>query len=320
MRRFLLKICIWAILPLITLISFYIWIDPFRVARPFSVEYFLQRNIAKTNREYFSYHLFLQNDPTCQFNSFIFGSSRTHALNSYQWSECLGEEARAFIFSSWRENIKGIFQKITYLDKQDIRIDNALILLDCGAIYSFNTLDGEAPLTNHFYKLSGETLLRYHWDYFSAFISKPSKIYDMVRDALNDTVMIVQVDTITNDANVNNRLLIRPLYPEEIIVHEKQPTEEHVLESLLTDELKKYLIHIRSVFDKHNTNFKVVIVPNYYKEKINLDDMRFINNVFGELNVYDFSGDSEWTAPNFYFDVEHFNEYVGWKLLEEIYK
>ncbi len=320
MKRFLCKILICLIIPLIAVVGVYIWVDPFRVVRPFDIAYFLSEDIGKTSREYFSYELYNHQRKYRNYNSFIFGSSRTQAFNSYQWKTKLPNAENAFFFTGWTENIRGIYQKICYLDAIDADLDNCLIVLDVGVKGSFNDSDGKVPLSRHYYKLDGGSAINYHVEYFSAFMS-PSTIVEKTNHKFrnNDKYGITQVDTITNDPRSSNNSLIPPSYPTELIVCSPPPALEDVLHSTLTDALRGELKVIREIFYHRNSHYKIVITPNFYKQKINPSDLSELQGIFGKENVYDFSGISDFNDPHLYSDVNHFWPYVGWQIVEKIY-
>ncbi len=321
MKRFFLDILMWVIVPLLCVIGLYVWVDPFQMVQPFSLSYFLEKSLGETNREYFSIKLFEQQKQYRNYDSFIFGSSRTSAFNPYHWKSRLDSADNVFVFTSWRENITGIAEKLAYLDASGVEINNCLIVLDCGEAYSFNSSEGAAPLTNHYYQVSGQSRLRYYWNYFYAFIARPTKMieFTMSRDRKVVDLNNLSIDTISN-TDVGYAQMIEPDYPTEIRVHDIQPSAETELPALLTDKLKEDLNKIYAVLKKHGSDYRIMVVPNFYKERVNRKDLRYIQDVFGEDSVCDFSGEqTEYTTPIFYNDVEHFNSYVGWQLIERMF-
>ena len=103
MKRFVYTILVFIAIPLILLVGLYIWTDPFRCLHDFDIN-----DVDATNREYLSTELFLRNNPTYHYNSFIFSSSRGGGMNTYQWKQYLPEGAKPFLFQAWGESLTGI--------------------------------------------------------------------------------------------------------------------------------------------------------------------------------------------------------------------
>ena len=320
MKKFIINIVIWIGIPLGACITLYLFLDPFRVVHPFDISYFMEQSLGKTNREYLSFHLYENNKSTQQYNSFIIGSSRTCALNSYQWKKYLGEDATPFIWTSWRENILGIRQKIEYLDREDTDIKNVLVVLDCGEQYSFNLSNGEAPLTNHYYKLSAQSAIRYQIDYFCAFLSKPTKIGDFIKDYRNIN-SIISIDTLTNDSYCHNDTIQQcPQNNKANNLDPKKCRQESILPTLITPKIENEFWIIHDILLRHKTQYKILICPNFYNWKLNPMDLTILYNIFGETNIYDYSGVNKMAFENYHYsDIEHFNTNVGWRIIEDMY-
>ena len=81
------------------------------------------------------------------------------------------------------------------------------------------------------------------------------------------------------------------------------------------------LQEIKSIFDKHNTNYRLVISPLYNQIKFNLTDLNVLNSIFGRNFVCDFSGIKELTKPKTnYYEFSHYRPKVGEQIMQRIYK
>lgn len=321
MKRFILQILVWIGIPICLLIGLYVALDPYRIVFPYSISYFIEKPLSKTNREYLSIKLFEDNLQRRSYDSFIIGSSRTGAFNSYQWKKYLEVDNNPYIFTSWRENIQGIYQKIMYLDNANVDINNVLLLFDCGEQYTFNISNGEAPLTNHYYKLSNQTVLGYQIDYFKAFISKPSKLHTYIQNAKQKN-KVLTFDTITNDSHLcNDTITVCP--KSNMLINRTDweiRTPEQMLPNLINNDMEVMLSEIYQVLKKHNTNYKIIICPNYFRWKISDNDFLILTNIFGEQNLFNYSGDHSIASEKYYYnDIEHFNSNVAWRIIEDIY-
>ena len=72
---------------------------------------------------------------------------------------------------------------------------------------------------------------------------------------------------------------------------------------------------------KHHTKVKIVLSPNFDRNKVNPKDVKYLKSLFGVKNVHDFSGKNIITenVGNYYED-KHFKPYLANSLLEQLYK
>lgn len=331
MKRFLIRIVSFVGIPIAVLLIVYLITDPFRMLRPFSLKYF-----DETNRDYLSTELFLRNNPQYHYNSFIFGSSRCCGFNTYQWKHYLPAGARQYLFQAWGETLTGIEQKIDYLDKSGNSIDNAIVLFDIPGAFGENQLPKEVLSIKH-YKFSGQSLLAFQSCLFFGFAQKPSKWISSIIQYSNPGIKVFSADTVSNDWNADNRnadigiqpskdslkscsATTRAVFFKEI----ENKTESDVKESkpLITNTFFGQLNHIKTVFDKHQTDYRIIISPAYcYNHpKINANDLKILQDIFGKDKVFDYSGKNEITADCYNFsDPNHFGLSVGWQIIEDIY-
>ena len=93
-----------------------------------------------------------------------------------------------------------------------------------------------------------------------------------------------------------------------------------VSDKVINIERMKMLREIKRLFDAQSTNYKIVISPIYNQIKINPDDLQFLYNVFGEKNVFDFSGVNQWANDyHIYYDSSHYRVSVANDIMRIIY-
>lgn len=332
MKRFLLRILSFFGIPIILLLAIYFITDPFKMLRPFSINYY-----DEINRDYISSELFLKNDPKVHYNSFIFGSSRCCGFNTYHWKHYLPDNSRQFLFQGWGESLTGIEQKIDYLDKNGNDIANAIVVFDIPGSFSKEQLSHDVLSIKH-YRFSGQSKVAFQAYLFFGFIQKPSKWFTSIKDYLWPTKKEIAFDTLSNDWNKENKDIDINCQPERdslkncsdltkiVLLKEIESVTDSNQEQsapLLTDDLFEKLIHIKKVFDKHHTDYKIIISPAIYytHQAINLEDLKKIENVFGEEKVFNYSGKNNITVDCYNFsDPNHFGLSVGWQIIEDIYR
>lgn len=328
MKKFTIIIGLSIIIPIILLIGVYVWTDPFKTLKPFSLHYF-----DDTNRDYLSSELYLRNNPIYHYDSFIFGSSRAGGLNSYQWKQQLPDSAKQFVFQGWSETITGIKLKLEYIDEHGEKINNALILLDVPGSFS-EPQEPTKVLSIKHYKFSKQPFFLYQLHLFSGFI-KPSFIYKSIIDRNVDRYEWIGFDTISNDWESTNRYRFSECPPKDSLkkctkrtldVFFKQISQidsQKISKPIISKDKETILNKIKLILDKNNTTYKIVISPGYYltNPAINPMDLNILYNIFGESNVYNYSGDNNLTHDyNNFSDPNHFGLHVGWHIIEALKK
>ena len=331
MKKFLIRILSFVGIPIVIVLIVYLVTDPFKTLHPFSFQYF-----DVTNRDYISSELFLRNISKYQYDSYIFGSSRCGGFNSYHWKHYLPEGSTQFLFQSWSESITGIEQKIDYIDNHSDELNNALILLDIPGSFSKKQLPKEVLTIKH-YRFSGQPKFEFQCCLFYGFIQKPSIWWSSVRRFIRHDIPVFQRDTLSNDWGTNNRYADIRIQPEKDSLCNYTPKAKTVFfkqienksdadliesEPLITDSFLNQLRHIKAVFDKHHTDYRIVISPAYCytHPRINAMDLMILQDIFGKDKVFDYSGKNEITIDyNNFTDPNHFGLCAGWKIIEEIY-
>lgn len=318
MKKFILRTIYFLGIPLLLVIIIYLLADPFRTNGKFDLA-----DVNTLNREYLSTELYLKNEKSQQYNSFIFGSSKGCGLNTYKWKSHLPVGSSQFLFQAWGETITGIYQKINFLHKRKVNIDNAIILIDIPTSFSKIQEPTTAIELKH-YKLSGRSKLYFHTTLFIEFL-KPSEILKAIGEIFQKPENKIDFDTISNDWNKLSRLNWSKIPKQDSTLNKmrfgKRPKIEQQSRPLITPEFEDILNKIAQLLKKCKTDFKIIITPAYNQIGINEADLALIEKIFLKQNVFDFSGKNLFTEDKYNFsDINHFDEIVGWKMLDEIYR
>ena len=331
MCRFLKRIAVLLLVPLLLLAAVYFVTDPYKTLKPFSLTYF-----DTTNRDYLSSELFVLNYSEQEYDSFIFASSRGGGINSYHWLKYLSEGSKQFLFQAWSETITGIDQKITYIDEHNCSLNNALVLIDIPGTFSKPQLPTQAlsikdPRFTHQPRWAHQAIL------FFDFLQKPSQWTRTVKEWLHPHRPNIVFDSVSNDWDKNNRDLDVNCPPEKDGLRNLSRTARAaffknyvdnpyavipVSESVIDESMVRTLNHIREVFQRHDTDYRIIVTPGYCYQypAISSQDLEILQSVFGVDTVYDFSGRMDMTADfNNFSDPNHFGLRIGWQMIEEIY-
>ena len=125
-KRFAIKFILFTLPFSLVTISYFV-LDPFKVLYKYND--FYTDFYANVDRDYASSRLFVHQYDTCRYDSFIFGSSRTLAFPVQDWRTHLAKSAKPYKFDAFSETLTGICSKIIFLDKKNVEIKNALVIL-----------------------------------------------------------------------------------------------------------------------------------------------------------------------------------------------
>ena len=93
-----------------------------------------------------------------------------------------------------------------------------------------------------------------------------------------------------------------------------------VMSKPVTREEKELLLKIKGYFDKHGTDYRIVICPHYDQKPIGNDHLQLLNAVFGAQTVFDYSGINQITESIYnYYEDSHFRPNVGDAIMQEVY-
>jgi len=324
------KRVLYFLAPFLIVFIAYIVIDPFMVI--YKYPDFNKRAFIPKNRDFVSSEVYMMNREKEQYNSFIFGSSTALFLRPSIWKHYLPDSAKVFSFDASRENIAGIWSKIRYIDNKNEPIRNAVFVLDYN--YAFDRLDRENvlfvkhPVIFHtsWYDFQYKNFLKvfdlnFMYSLITYSITREFKPY-MSDCLLNERS---RIDPVTNEYTNfsiqeeldNDSIGYYEIRKDRFPVRSGQRCEYR---QQITEKHKKMLKEIKSIFDKNATEYKIIIAPNYLQVSFNGKDLETLRSVFGEENIFDFTGINSISEEksNFY-DGLHFKPYVGEQMLDSAY-
>jgi hypothetical protein len=331
MRKFLINIFRFAsigIFALLVLLLGYIIYDPFKVIYTYN-DY--SYSYVYPNRDYVSTEIFLKNK--YNYNSFIFGSSRTHAFLPSSWKNYLTKDAKPFTFDASAESIHGIYSKIKYLDSIHASIDNVLLVF-CRDV----TFSHSPKHTGYLFlkdpKISKESNLDFQFAFFKAYLTPKFilSFYEYTftkkfRPYMSEFIepRKITIDKITNEMNlvdtadeINNNPV--GYYEKRKNIFYERAGEQ--IDSLIRiNEIHLFMLkEIKRILEKNKTNYYVVLSPLYEQKKFSNSDFNTLKILFGK-RLYDFSGKNTFTNNKInYYETSHFRRNVGDSILKIIYE
>ena len=331
MKKFIISLIKYIIIPNILMLTTIYLFDVFQL-RDFQ-DYYLDQTVDK-NRSFITANTYLNNRKNEKFNSFIFGSSRSHAFKCKNWDNYLATDSKSFHFDGSGEGLWNIHKKVKFLDELGDSIKNALIIID------HNTLKNTKPRYEHIYiehpRISkGSWIIfyyqfikiNYNWKFFVPIIDY--KIFKVYRNYMRGSINNKKYNDISNNINCdiwygedehlrNDSLGYYDAYLLSTF-YERSKKQKYASSIITNDEIIQ-LNEIRNIFDKHKTTYKIVISPLYDQLQIGKKQEGLIRNIFGTKNVYNFSGINRFTTfIQNYYENSHYKPLVANKIMKTIY-
>jgi len=333
MKLFLTRIAYFSLIfvsSIIIVISSYFYYDPFKVIKNYDDFSYL---ISMANRDYISTSMFIKNYKIYNYNSFIFGSSRTSGFKPESWQEHLSENSFPFMFDASNESIYGIYKKIRYLDSLNVELKNVLIIICRDATFS-NSGNEKSHLYIKHPVTSGESYLAFQYTFLKAFFN-PKYLFcfyayqiigeykPFMKGYIDDEK--ITFDTITNEMIFPGVEMELSQNPSQFYLKNKAVFYDRKGEQI--DSIQRInktqvfmMSEVKRILDNHETNYKVIISPTYDQIKFSYKDKYILKNLFGE-KLYDFSGKNEFTdSITNYYEASHYRPMVGDRILNLIYK
>jgi len=323
----LFKKVLFLSIPFLFLLGTYLYTDPSKKIWNYKTYLY---DYLMLNRGDISTRVYLKNKNTFNYNSFIFGSSRSCAYTSKEWKKYLSIEDIPYSYGSWNDPIKGMYKKIALIDSLKGHIKNAIIIIDLDK--TFQKSETKNIYSDH-YLISGISKFNYFLSDFRQYLRNPRlvitsldyKLFKKKRHYMKGFVGMKKgdLDPINNDwRNKDIDLIDSASYEKNKEKFYIRSIKERYSVSQIFSYEKLLLLKISYLFQKHNTNCKIIISPLYDQIKINQDDLLILQKIFGPRNVFDYSGINYITNNkyNYSIDVIHYKKRIGNLIFKEIYK
>lgn len=315
-------------LPLIAvLISYIIW-DPFRVLYHYTN--FSYNLVSIPNRDYISTQMYLNNYEKSKYKSFILGNSRTIAFPSRSWTPYIGDSL-SYHFDASTESLFGVWKKLQFIEAHGSEIKNVLLICDASLLEQ--THDAEAAIIRKDPRLLGQSPLGFQLSFLRSYLSDYyfyKYIKRRFRGEYTPDMHDVFASTPIVMDSVNNELSWPEL--EQKIKTDSQTFYGHntylanqvvhpkIASAVIGGEQRQQLVAIHNIFKSHNTNYHLIISPLRNQEQLNPADLNYLEQIFGEAHVHDFSGSNEFTRQTGnYYEASHYRPILGRQILRLIY-
>lgn len=330
MKRFA-KYCLLFSLPMAILLICYILMDPFKVIWHYD-SYYDPNDFVGINRGYASTMNYINHKDLYQYDSFIFGNSRSIAFHEEEWKKYLPESSVCYHFDESSGSVSGLYYKIQYICSHG-HLKNALLVVD------YQMLD-VTEIKGHLFSLppvlnNYRGVVDFHWENFSAFcdiqflwacvnyaLFKEYKPY--MQFLILDPSMTYCYNPINNEMSypdTEEKIKNGVYYDDEHTkVFENKQRGGFTAEVSINEERRNLLAAIGELFDLYDVDFKIVISPLYDQLKLHPSDLQVLYEIFGAENVFDFSGVNQWNMDyHNYYESSHYRPVVANEVMSIVY-
>lgn len=333
--RFVRLLLLFAI-PFVLLIALYLVADPFKVIRQYD-DYYPERVAGgvSLNPGHVATQTYLHQASSRQYDSFVMGNSRSIYYPVSTWQSFLPSGSSCFHYDAAAESILGIWQKLSFVERQGGKIRNLLMVADAGLLAKtdcdhWHLCETPPILTGY------RNLVSFHWYNLKTFITPKFlaaytdySIFGVVRPYMLAESLLTEdmflYDRETNECNFEplERQISNGQYfnQQRIRAFDGSQYPDSVSPSVIGDEQQVILDSIASLLLRHNTSLHIVISPLYNQIRFNPSDRKWLEDKFGTDHVHDFSGPNEWNADyRNYYETSHYRPHVANAILEQIYR
>ncbi|RFM28167.1 hypothetical protein [Deminuibacter soli] len=334
-RLFLKRLFLFS-LPLVPFVVLYLVLDPFKVIGHYAAYYRSDKpNYISLNKDFVSTENWINHYPEYHYTSYIFGNSRSMYYEVGRWNNYIHENPdNCYHFDASGESLYGIEKKIDFLNNRKAPIKNALVILDYATLNQ--THNSEGHLFSKDPHLSGQMPIAFQLACFQAFFDVKFfrayldfKLTGKVKDYMKKEFLLddrpLDYNYITNEVrqSVYEKMIAHNpadfYQPRQAIFYTRDSIEKTSPVIIGAPQLQ-LLNHMHAIFAGMQTSYKIIINPLYDQLKLNPADVQTLKGIFGENNVYDFSGKNNITDNlQNYYETSHYRPHVAEQIMEKVY-
>lgn len=286
-----------------------------------------------SNRDFLSTEAFIHNYGKYNYDSFVFGSSRSLSFQCSDWERYINSPA--FHFDASGESIYGILTKLRFLRDCNVKIKNCLIILDSNALSQTVNSEGYSYIKHP--SLSHESRVKFHFEFLRLFLNNQffipyfayltgKKIPDFFEYPAVTGKWTYKYNRLTNDIIYSGQEKMITENADDYygnkqtVFYSRDTLSQKFYGRIIHKEQAEMLNEIKHVLLAENTDYSIVLYPDYDLKKYDNDDLYELKRIFEENRIYDYSGINKYTKNlENYIDNIHARSRVGNLILSEIY-
>jgi len=334
-RSFLIKLFIFS-LPFLLFVGIYFCLDPFKVFKHYD-RYFESGQPPYVSRTKTCLtENWINHFPEFQYDSYIFGNSRSIYWQVNSWKNHIHRDAsKCYHFDASGESLYGVTKKILFIDSRNVKIKNALLVID------YDVLHNPKPSEGHLFekdpKTTGQNALAFQVDclkdffdfqFLTAYFSLKftGKVQETAkRDYILDDRPFIY-DYVTNEMRQEYYEEMIKKNPEDYygprkaVFKDRDTSVQQLCKSRSKNPRSNYSTPSPTCSGGTRPTYASSSARFYDQQKLNPADLLYLKKLFGEKNVFDFSGINAITnnVQN-YYETSHYRPKVSDSLMKIIY-
>ena len=330
-KEFILK-ALLICFPFLLLFCLYVIADPFKVLYRYKNYYYpAERQSVVLNRDMITTETLIRNYPVYEYDSYIFGNSRSYFYRTSEWGKLIGS-TKCFHYNANDESLYGVVQKLKYLDRNNYLFENALFVFDIGLLKQTQPNKGHIFIKHPIY--TNQSWIEYQTEFLKSFyvprflisyfdykISGKFKGY--MKQVMNDNIYDYDIEhneLFLNEVEDKIKSDSIGFYNKKRKIFYERSVEEKLSLVIIKEEQELLLGQMAEILKKSNISFRIIISPLYDQKKISPIDKEYLMKLFGANRVFDFSGKNQFTIPlNHYYENSHYRPSVATQLMKISY-
>ena len=260
-----------------------------------------------------------------------------------EWKKYLPKKSVPFHFDGSGEGMYGIYHKLKFLDKDGANVNKVLIILEKRGLSSEDKMNGKGMMDKSNVigvappEISGEPFYKFYSTYlkkafdlkfvaaysdyilFNTYRPYMSRFFQ--KESGNKLINKINGDYQVPNGIADNKKDSLAYYQKRIDngIFYQRPVEHDKKYAIIDKEIE-YLQGIRDIFDKHQTDYRIVLAPTYDQVPMPQHQLNLLVEILGKEHIYNFTGKNKYTEPiSNFFESDHYKPYVANEILEEIY-
>ena len=316
-------------LPLLIILLSFLFLDPFGIV-------YLKNSAYETSGDYQTTKLYLNNTKQVNYNSFIFGNSKTLAFRSEDWKRHV--QGDFYKFGAPGESIFNIYNKIKLIEKEGDTLKNALLVIDLAMINNYMNKSPylQGPVYKHHPYTQDESWLTFYGSFFKyyltdgffvkvikeSFLATPAVVektdFLKTQDSFDPSTTEFYLSALEKEIQDKGFFSYYQNHASEFKTTPTRTNSEHLPN--LNEGDKNHLFEIKQVFDNHHCNYKLIIGPVLNGPAFPKNILNDLKNIFGAASVYDYSNTIRISRDSsYYYEQSHYRPIAGALILDEIY-
>lgn len=333
MRKFIVKLLLY-LAPVWIVLAIYAVKDPFKVLYHYNAYYKPVDSLYfELDDDYISTQTLIQNYSEYNYDSYIFGSSRSDNYRVSEWAKYINS-GKCYHYNAAFESLYGMEKKMELLTKRKYPIRNALIILDTELLSDLHNDAGHIRLKHPL--LSGQGEFAFQAEFLKDFFDKEflrsylDLLYSGHIKPYMAQIGVMNKDVFHYDVASNEFLQSAiemeiqqdsdKYYADRTQLFFTRPDVERSSQRVIFGEGEHMLQQMKAMLDAQHTVYKVIVNPLYNQVKLNNDDLKILQRIFDKEKVFDFSGKNAITENKYnYYETSHYRERVSTAIMKYVY-